>query len=210
MATILRTWSYQYPWLYDGISKIAALAVGGEAQFRRLPLLDLPVPDTAKVLDLCCGCGQSTAYLVKTYDTVTGLDASPRSLEAARRRVPQAQYVQGFAEEMPLNSAEFDVVYTSVALHEMSSESLAQILQEVHRVLKPGGFFVFVDLHRPTNPLFWPGLAAFLGLFETETAWAFIQMDLPSLLQSYGTWRIHQYRLYAGGSLQLLQAQKQT
>ena len=41
MATILRDWSYRYPWLYNGISRVAALSVGGEARFRRLALVGL-------------------------------------------------------------------------------------------------------------------------------------------------------------------------
>ncbi|AKV71202.1 SAM-dependent methyltransferase [Microcystis panniformis FACHB-1757] len=38
LATILRPLSYQYQWLYDGISRLAALAVGGETRFRQLAL----------------------------------------------------------------------------------------------------------------------------------------------------------------------------
>lgn len=206
MATILRTWSYQYQWLYDSISRLAALTVGGEARFRRLPLTGLALPRSSQVLDLCCGCGQSTAYLVQDFDSVTGLDASPRSLQRARDNVPQAYYVEGFAEEMPFGDHQFDVVYTSAALHEMHSDRLKQILQEVDRVLKPGGYLVLVDLHRPHQALFWPGLLVFLWLFETETAWAFIQTDLAQQLRTIGSFQIQQQTYPAGGSLQVIQA----
>ena len=182
--------------------------MGGDARFRRLPLTDLDLPRSSQVLDLCCGCGQSTAYLVQDFDHVTGLDASPRSLDRARRNVPQAQYVQGFAEEMPLDSARFDLVYSSAALHEMAPDRLRQILQEVDRVLKPGGILAIVDLHTPHNLLLWPGLATFLWLFETETAWDFIRTPLPELLAQTGSLTLRQQQFYAGGSLQMLQAQK--
>ncbi|WP_445240109.1 hypothetical protein [Microcoleus vaginatus] len=43
-----------------------------------------------------------------------------------------------------------------------------------------------VDFHPPTNPLFWPGLAVFLLLFETETAWKLIETDLGSLFAEVG------------------------
>ncbi|MFM9157307.1 MAG: SAM-dependent methyltransferase, partial [Dolichospermum sp.] len=36
MATIFRDLSYRYQWLYDSISQLAAVTVGGEARFRRL------------------------------------------------------------------------------------------------------------------------------------------------------------------------------
>jgi SAM-dependent methyltransferase len=90
-------------------------------------------------------------------------------------------------------------------MHEMRSAQLPQILQEVYRVIKPGGLFILVDF-RLTNPVFWPGLAVFLWLFETET-------DLGSLLAEVG-WRSYnseenqQPKLYAGGNIQVIQVQK--
>lgn len=207
MATILRDWSYRYQWLYDRISQVAALGVGGEAKFRNLALQNLEIFPETRVLDLCCGSGQATQLLVQYSKNVTGLDASPLSLNRAKRNVPQAEYVEGFAERMPFENEIFDVVHTSVALHEMKPEQLQQIVREVFRVLKPGGIFTLVDFHQPTNPLFLPGLAMFLWLFETETAWQLLQMDLPSLLSSVGFQRIDR-SLYAGGSLQVIQAWK--
>lgn len=207
MATILRDWSYRYQWLYDGISRIAALSVGGESRFRQLALQGLTLHSDTKILDLCCGSGQATAYLVQSSHNVTGLDASPLSLNRARNNVPQASYIEAFAENMPIGDGEFDIVHTSAALHEMDPEQLRQILQEVYRVLKPGGTFAIVDFHPPTNPLFWPGLAVFFWLFETETAWQLLQTNLPELLQQTG-FKVDSPRLYAGGSLQVIHAQK--
>ncbi|HAX76877.1 MAG TPA: SAM-dependent methyltransferase [Cyanobacteria bacterium UBA11372] len=207
MGTILRTWSYQYQWLYDGISAIAALSVGGEARFRKLSLQDLIIRSDTKVLDLCCGSGQATSVLVQRSQDVTGLDASPLSLERAKKNVPQAQYVEALAEEMPFPDNLFDLVHTSVAMHEMRPKQLRQIVQEVYRVLKPGGIFTLVDFHRPTNPIFWPGVAVFLLLFETETAWQLLDTDLVGLLKEIG-FEVKEPKLYAGGSLQVIQARK--
>jgi demethylmenaquinone methyltransferase/2-methoxy-6-polyprenyl-1,4-benzoquinol methylase len=207
VGTILRTWSYQYQWLYDGISAIAALSVGGEARFRILSLQDLIIRGDTKVLDLCCGSGQATSVLVQRSQDVTGLDASPLSLERAQKNVPQAQYVEGLAEEMPFADNLFDLVHTSVAMHEMRPKQLRQILAEVYRVLKPGGIFTLVDFHRPTNPIFWPGVAIFLLLFETETAWQLLDTDLVGLLKEIG-FEVKEPKLYAGGSLQVIQARK--
>jgi len=205
MATILRDLSYRYPWLYDSISRVAALAVGGEARFRQLPIADVPIEPTTQVLDLCCGGGQATAYLVQRSQHVTGLDASPRALDRAKRYAPQAHYVEAFAQSLPFAAGTFDLVHTSAALHEMDHATLQTILQEVYRVLKPGGVLTLVDFHQPTNPLFLPGLAMFMWLFETETAWALLKTDLPALLSTVGFARCEQ-RLYAGGSLQVIRA----
>lgn len=207
MGTILRTWSYQYQWLYDGISALAALSVGGEARFRGLALQGLTIQRETKVLDLCCGSGQATSVLVQYSQDVTGLDASPLSLKRAQKNVPQAHYVEALAEDMPFADNLFDLVHTSVAMHEMRPNQLRQILGEVYRVLKPGGIFTMVDFHRPTNPIFWPGVAVFLLLFETQTAWQLLETDLLGLLKEIG-FEVNEPKLYAGGSLQVIQAQK--
>ena len=207
MATILRDWSYRYQWLYDGISRLAALSVGGEARFRQLALQGLIIDSDTQVLDLCCGSGQTTEFLVKFSQNVTGLDASPKSLQRARQNVPLAFYVEAFAEDMPFADNLFDVVHTSVALHEMQPQQLRKIINEVYRVLKPGGVFTLVDFHAPTNPIFWPGVSVFLLLFETETAWELLKTDLAKLLTDSG-FEVVKASLYAGGSLQVIQAKK--
>lgn len=207
MATILRDLSYQHQWLYDSVSGLASLAVGGESRFRRLPLQGLNLPRESKVLDLCCGSGQATGVLVENFTDVTGLDASPLSIKRAQKNVPQASYIEAFAEAMPIGDRLFDLVHTSAALHEMQPQQLRQILKEVYRVLKPGGVFTLVDFHSPTNPIFWPGVAIFFWLFETETAWHLLKTNLPELLTELG-FVVEKFTLYAGGSLQVIQAKK--
>lgn len=76
-----------------------------------------------------------------------------------------------------------------------------------YRVLKPGGIFTLVDFHRPQNQLFWFPLAIFLWLFETETAWQLIKNNLRQNLTERG-FEVLTQSLYAGGSLQVIQAQK--
>lgn len=207
MATVLRDWSYQYQWLYDGVSRLAAISVGGEERFRRLPLQGLTIQPETKVLDLCCGSGQATQLLLQYSQDVTGLDASPLSLRRAQQNVPQAKYVEAWAEEMPFPENQFDLVHTSVAMHEMKPDQLKEILQEVYRVLKPEGIFAMVDFHKPTNPIFWPGLSLFLLLFETETSWQLLETDLVGQLREFG-FNVSEHTLHAGGSLQVIQAQK--
>jgi demethylmenaquinone methyltransferase/2-methoxy-6-polyprenyl-1,4-benzoquinol methylase len=207
MATILRDWSYQYPWLYQGISSTLALAVGGNARLRELPLEGLPIAGDSRVLDCCCGRGEATRFLVKYSQHVIGLDASPKALAVARQAVPEANYVEAFAQAMPFDNHTFDIVHISMALHELSLDSLQAALSEIYRVLKPQGILTLVDFHAPRISVMWPGMALFLWLFETETAWAFLNDNLIQRLNTIGfgsciqTW-------YVGGSLQRIQAHK--
>lgn len=207
MATVLRPLSYRYQWLYDLISRTAALTVGGKKRLHNLPLQGLPLTKASRVLDLCCGSGQATRFLTQYSDYVTGLDASPLSIRRAQSSVPTATFVEGWAESMPFEAAQFDMVHTSSAMHEMQPDQRQAIFQEVFRVLKPGGIFTMMDFHPPQNPLFWPGLALFLWLFETETAWQMLQASLTDILEQQG-FSIQTTYLEAGGSLQVIQAVK--
>jgi ubiquinone/menaquinone biosynthesis C-methylase UbiE len=210
MATFLRTLSYRYQWIYDTISRLAAVTVGGETRFRNLALngiTSLTNHQSVKILDLCCGAGQTTQFLTRYSDQVTGLDISPLAIERAKKNVPQANYIISPAEKMAIADAQFDLVHTSAALHEMTPSQLRQIFQEVYRVLKPGGIFTFIDLHQPTNPLFIPSIYTFMFLFETDTAWTMIKADLAQQLTETG-FQLLKQELHAGGSLQMIQSQK--
>ncbi len=207
MATILREWSYRYAWLYEIVSRTAALSVGGIDRLRRLAVDGIALPSGSRVLDLCCGSGQETQILVDRGWSVVGLDASPRAIARAQANVPQAAFITAFAEAMPFGDREFDLVVTNAAMHEMTPPQLQQIVTEVFRVLKPGGTFALVDFHRPTHPLVWPLVAAFLWLFETDTSWQFIATDAIALLRNAGFVACDRV-LHAGGSLQVLRAQK--
>jgi len=209
MTTILRSWSYRYQWLYDTVSKVAAISVGGDYKFRRLFLRDLTIHPDTKVLDLCCGSGQATEILVQFSQDVTGLDASPLSLKRAKKNVPQANYIQAFAEEIPCLDDRFDLVLTNTAMHEMQPDQMQQIFKEVYRVLKPNGTFAIVDFHKSNNWLFMAGVTLFFELFETETAWKFIDTDLKELLTKTG-FENYSDRLYAGNSLQVVQVTKKS
>jgi ubiquinone/menaquinone biosynthesis C-methylase UbiE len=80
-------------------------------------------------------------------------------------------------------------------------------IAKVHRILKPGGTFTFVDFHSPFNWLYILSLDLFLFLFENDTAWQFIKTDLLDLLARVGFQYTNQH-LRASGSLQVVQAYK--
>lgn len=207
MATILRNWCYRYQWLFDLIVGISSLPVGGEKKFRLLPIQAVTLQPCDRILDLCCGSGQATQYLVQKSKFVVGLDCDPLAIQRARRRVPQADYVEAWAENMPFEDNSFDCVHTSATLHEMAPQQFRQIIQEVHRVLRPGGCFTLVDFHRPAHRLLRWNLYLFLWLFENQSAWNLIGLDLPRVLQNAG-FQLKQTHFPAGGSLQVICAYK--
>lgn len=90
------------------------------------------------ILDMGCGGGQLTLRLAATGAIVTGVDASPEMVAAARTRGIQAD--QASVESLPYDAGVFDAVFSNAALHWVRNQDA--MMAEVHRVLKPGGRFV--------------------------------------------------------------------
>ena len=90
-------------------------------------------------LDLCCGQGNVTDALLKRGCRVTGIDFSPAMLAFARRRVPDATFMQGDAQALPFDKDEFDIVVSNLGVCHVPDQPRA--LSEVRRVLRPGGCF---------------------------------------------------------------------
>ncbi|MAS44538.1 MAG: SAM-dependent methyltransferase [Rhodobacteraceae bacterium] len=90
-----------------------------------------------RILDLGCGDGALTESLVAAGAQVTGYDASPDMVAAARARGLDAQVGDGHA--LPFDGA-FDAVFSNAALHWMTDPDA--VLAGVARALRPGGRFV--------------------------------------------------------------------
>ena len=206
MTSFLRPLAYRYRWIYDTVTAISSLSVGGVEQLRRLGLeaLQSMLEPGAPVLDLCCGSGEAAApWLVAGFD-VTGLDLSPLALALAARRHPSLKRVEGLAEEPPLQDGSFCAIQLSVALHEFPRRERELVLRQSLRLLKPGGWLVIVDLH-PAGPWLRLPQQLFCALFETDTATSMLEDDLPSQLQQLGFTAVKQ-ELLAGQALQRITA----
>ena len=207
MSSFLRPLAYRHRWIYDTVTAVSSLSVGGVEKLRGLGLDALKSrlePGTA-VLDLCCGSGEAAAPWLAAGFEVTGLDISEHALDLAAKRHPALKRVEGLAEDPPLNDHQFSAIQLSVALHEFPRPERAQVLSSIRRLLKPGGWLVIVDLH-PAGPWLQLPQQLFCALFETDTAIAMLQDDLVAELQALGFTSVGQ-ELLAGDALQRITAQ---
>jgi 2-polyprenyl-3-methyl-5-hydroxy-6-metoxy-1,4-benzoquinol methylase len=105
-----------------------------------------------KVLDLGCGLGEAAVYFAMQGADVTASDLSPGMLQTAQKVAERYQvkitpHVSP-AEKTGLPDSSFDVVYAANVLHH---SEIPKVLDEVRRILKPGGTFVSWDplIHNP-------------------------------------------------------------
>ncbi|MEV6236195.1 methyltransferase domain-containing protein [Lentzea sp. NPDC051838] len=107
--------------------------------------------DGQRVLDVGCGTGNLLRATGKRHRNVelTGMDPDLKMLARAegkiRRAGLKAQLDRGFAQELAFPDDSFDVVFSSLMLHHLDSESKDQMLAQVRRVLRPDGVLVLAD-----------------------------------------------------------------
>ena len=111
-------------------------------------------------LDLACGTGDIAYAMSARGADVIGLDITPRMVEIARQKGGSGGpgFLVGDMMALPFPDGRFDVVTTGYGLRNVPI--LDGALQEIHRVLRPGGCLLSLDFERPTNPLV---RAAYLG-----------------------------------------------
>lgn len=112
----------------------------------------------ASWLDLGCGTGYFCRQLQNRHPQALGLavDIAPGMLQQARTDRPGPAYLCGDAQALPLAGASVDLVFSSLALQWCADFSM--VLDEIYRVLKPGGICVFSSLASGT-------------LHELSTSW---------------------------------------
>jgi SAM-dependent methyltransferase len=113
-----------------------------------LSLLHLKAYETAAelargkvILDLGCNNGYGTELIARGAARVTGADVSARSIEAAQRRCPGLDFTLIDGATLPWADASFDAVFSFQVIEHIEDPS--SYLQEIHRVLKPGGVAMF-------------------------------------------------------------------
>lgn len=111
------------------------------------------VPPDARVLDVACGTGDLSIELFGASGArVIGLDFCRPMLELAAAKAPQIPFIEGDALRAPFADGFFDAVTIAFGLRNLLSAEAG--LQELFRVLKPGGWAAVLEFSRPKAPAF--------------------------------------------------------
>lgn len=109
---------------------------------------DTPIGPTDDVLDVGCGRGGTAAVIRELFPPrlMVGIDLSPTAIAFCRRTQvgDNVRFLTASADALPLPSERFDVVTNVESSH--SYARLGDFLAEVHRVLRPGGVFLYTDV----------------------------------------------------------------
>ncbi|MEX2044455.1 MAG: class I SAM-dependent methyltransferase [Opitutus sp.] len=136
---------------YDAVVDWGFLRSGSSYRRRALQAHGLLRGD--HLLDVACGTGLvavEAARLLRTADHITCLDPSAGMLAVARTKLA-AHFVQARAEKMPLPDNSFDFLTMGYAQRHVTS--LDETFREFHRVLKPGGRLLILEVTKPAGPL---------------------------------------------------------
>ncbi len=97
------------------------------------------------VLDIGCGAGRTTAHLKDLCKDYTGLDYSSDMIEVCKRRFEAVNFIHGDVRDMNVFKDQmFDfVLFSYNGLDSICHEDRLRGLQEIHRVLRQDGLFVF-------------------------------------------------------------------
>ncbi|GHU06162.1 hypothetical protein FACS1894147_12900 [Spirochaetia bacterium] len=107
------------------------------------------------ILDLGCGNGYLAKALFPLVPRLYAVEpCEPLFLSARERLGKDAVLFQAPAENLPFNDREFDMVISLLSFRYMQWD---KALGEIHRVLKPGGIFILIDLFASRfDPLYLP------------------------------------------------------
>lgn len=146
---------------YDYMNNVISL--GTHKSWRKKVAKAMPISTGSQVLDLCCGTGDWTIHHAQSIGTtghVVGLDFSENMLMVAKEKVAtlnleeEITLVQGDAMDTKYEDNTFDFVTIGFGLRNLPDKVAG--LEEMYRVLKPGGTVIILETSQPDNVLIRP------------------------------------------------------
>jgi len=161
---------------YDLITRI--LSYGQDAKWKATLVSIAGVRPGERALDLASGTGDLAFATAARGARTVGLDITHRMLELARRRSSRAsagpaasgvEFITGDMTQLPFRSAAFDIVTTGYGLRNVPDLDAA--IDEIARVLRPGGRLLSLDFNKPDNAIVRSAYLTYLGITGAMLGW---------------------------------------
>lgn len=164
---------------YDLLNEVMTAGLHHRWRERAADAAALSPGDAA--LDVCCGTGDLSLELARRVTPgghVVGCDFSEPMLDLAREKAASGaaagvRFEWADALELPYDAGRFDAVTVGFGVRNLAD--LDRGLSEMHRVLKPGGRAVILEITQPTRPplslfysLWFDRLVPLLGSLSSE------------------------------------------
>lgn len=155
--------------------------------------LALAAASGARVLDIGVGAGRTAELLAPRSRSYVGIDYTPEMIDLSHRLLPELRFEVMDARNLAaFEDASFDLaVFSYNGIDSVEGEGRLQVLNEVARVLRPGGCFVFSTFNRG-----WNGFGT--SRFSPRVTWTAdpVRLAYRLTMRSMGWFRQHWYRRY--------------
>ncbi|APG60225.1 bifunctional demethylmenaquinone methyltransferase/2-methoxy-6-polyprenyl-1,4-benzoquinol methylase UbiE [Christiangramia salexigens] len=139
---------------YDGLNRVISL--GTDVKWRKKVVAAVAATNPDSILDIATGTGDLAIQMAPTgASRIVGLDLSQGMLNVGRKKISaknldgKIEMIQGDSENLPFEDSSFNAI--TVAFGVRNFEDLEKGLEEIYRVLKPGGIFVVLETSVPTK-----------------------------------------------------------
>lgn len=139
---------------YDNLNRV--ISFGIDIKWRKKVVALVKEKNPEKILDIATGTGDLAINLAETNASkIVGLDISEGMLAVGRKKIAQKnlsdkiEMIQGDSEALPFEDNSFEAI--TVAFGVRNFENLEIGLEEILRVLSPGGIFVILETSVPTK-----------------------------------------------------------
>lgn len=96
--------------------------------------------ETKKILDLGCGIGADTLYLLERGYNVLSCDFSVEALKSIENNIPNSKTLYlDMMKKFPIADKKYSLIIADLSLHYFNNETTIHIMKEIKRILKDGG-----------------------------------------------------------------------
>ena len=187
-------------YIYEPINSLLEIPTGIRKARKRLISMT-----RGRVLELGVGTGLNLP-LYRGVEEVVGVDISEKMLEKAKRKKVKvrAKLIRADAGKLPFPDESFDTVVSTFFLCVVPDKE--QVIEEIRRVLKPGGVLLAMECSPPDNPVFRAFLERLSAITSRVTGTDF-RVDVSKLLRDHG-FEVEDERL-VNGAVRLIKAKKE-